>query len=85
VTKKGIFLQILSEAIGKSLKDIELIAAAGLPMLKETGRMGAELSDEDAAKLLAKLRSEMQNIQRWLAEGNLLAQADMAKQQGPAN
>jgi hypothetical protein len=78
VTNKDVILQILSEASGRPLKEIEHIASDGLPFLGSTGSMGKELSDQEAADLLTRLRGMLPAVNRWLHEGGRLEAIDRA-------
>lgn len=77
MTNKDILLRIIAEATGKSLADIEHIADKLHPGLSSMGKLDQQLSDEDANKLLAKLRQDLPGIRRWLQEGRLLHLIDL--------
>ena len=85
MTNFDIFAQIISEAIDKPLEEVRLMTDVILHMAGSSGRMYENVPDEKAKKLLAKLRTELPGIRRWLIEGGLMMEADIAAAQGKMN
>lgn len=83
MTRFDIFAQIISEASGKPLEQIRQLSEI---IFKITGapsdKLHHGLPDNEANELLAKLRMELPGVRRWLIEGRLMMEADIAEAEG---
>ena len=85
MTNFDIFAQIISEASGKPLEEVKLMTDVILEMAGSSGKMYEVVPDDRAHELLAKLRTELPGVRRWLVEGGIMMEADIASAQGKMN
>ncbi len=85
MTNFDIFAQIISEASGKPLDEVKQMSDVILKMAGSSGKMHEEVPEEKTQNLLTKLRGELPGVRRWLVEGGLMVEADIAAAKGKMN
>ena len=85
MTNFDVFAQIISEASGKPLEEVKSMTDVILKMAGSSGKMYETIPDEKAQEMLTKLRSELPGVRRWLVEGGLMVEADIASAKGRMN
>lgn len=85
MTNFDIFAQIISEASGRPLEEIKLMSDVIFKMAGSPKKIYEEVTDDKAQELLTKLRGELPGVRRWLIEGGLLMEADIARAKGKMN
>jgi hypothetical protein len=85
MTNFDIFAQIISEASGKPLEEVKQMTDVIFKMAGSSGNMYEKVPDDKAQELLTKLRTELPGVQRWLVEGGLMMEADIARATGNMN
>lgn len=81
MTKKDIFIQILSEVSGKPKNHLEAFTDQ-LEHVFGPGNWEEELPEKDAQELLVKLRSEGPAIMVWLANKSQVFKALVSDENG---
>jgi hypothetical protein len=69
-----IFKTILSEASGRPLDEVTEMFEA-LSRANNMKNMEQDISDNEAATLLAQLRTELPGIRQWLIQGRFMAES----------
>ena len=82
MTNFDIFAQIISEASGKPIEEVNLMTDAILKLVGSPGEMYQAVPDDKAQEMLAALRTDLPGIQAWLITGGLMTKADIATVQG---
>lgn len=82
MTNFDIISKIISEASGKPLEEVELMTDAIVEMAGMYGKIYEEVPEDKAQALLAQLRANLPGVKRWLVEGRLMVEADIAKAEG---
>ncbi|MBU1233300.1 MAG: hypothetical protein KKD01_01240 [Proteobacteria bacterium] len=85
MTNRDVIVTILSEASGKPVDEVRSISDAIFSQIPSKTKIDDELSDDAATALLSSLRSELPGVRRWLVEGGLMAEADIAAACGKMN
>jgi len=83
MTRFDIFAQIISEASGKPIEQMRTMSDIIFKLSGASAdKLHQELPDAEAAALLAKLRTGLPGVRRWLIEGRLMMEADIAQAEG---
>ena len=77
MTNAEVMAQILSEASGKPVEEVQQFVAELAKGFGSRTKLNVELSEADAAELLRALRKELPGIRQWLIEGALAMQYEI--------
>lgn len=77
MTNLDLMAQILSEAIGKPIEDMQHIVTVMAKAFGTGTKLTQELTEARAEELLGGLRKELPAIRQWLIQGGHLMQSDM--------
>lgn len=82
MTNFDIFAQIISEASGKPIEEVNLMTDAILKLVGSPAEMYEAVPDDKAQEMLATLRTDLPGFRAWLITGGLMSEADIAAVQG---
>lgn len=82
MTYRDVMILILCEASGKPAAEIRQYTEDVFKNIPVKTKIDDIVPDDKAQELLASLRNNLPGVRRWLVEGGMLAQADMAAIKG---